>query len=227
MGSRVRSTGQNFNKMKICLVIALAGAAYAAEVALDAPEQFIKDKNAKYSQIVPSEELEEVLKKPVDDFSLKADPTLLYGTYGYGLPDSSIYGGYGGYIRHGGFGGQHYYGKRSADAYTYGAYALPTATAQVSPSASLTTLGLADPSIPALGGAYTGAGRYFANSAGSADEAAPAPAVVASPAIGYGYGYGQPYAYGATNIGQVQQGVQALDPVSNVDLSSGTYSYVY
>merc|ERR1712110_547620 len=105
----------------------------------------------------------------------------------------------------------------------------------------LTTLGLADPSIPALGGAYTGAGRYFANSAGyvpvahplirygkrSADEAAPAPAVVASPAIGYGYGYGQPYAYGATNIGQVQQGVQALDPVSNVDLSSGTYSYVY
>ena len=50
--------------------------------------------------------------------------------------------------------------------YTYGAYALPTATAQVSPSASLTTLGLADPSIPAVGGAYAGAGRYVANSAG-------------------------------------------------------------
>jgi len=46
------------------------------------------------------------------------------------------------------------------------AYALPTATAQVSPSASLTTLGLADPSIPAIGGAYAGAGRYVANSAG-------------------------------------------------------------
>merc|ERR1719297_37612 len=46
------------------------------------------------------------------------------------------------------------------------AYALPTATAQVSPSASLTTLGLADPSIPAVGGAYAGAGRYVANSAG-------------------------------------------------------------
>merc|ERR1711971_354690 len=45
-------------------------------------------------------------------------------------------------------------------------YALPTATAQVSPSASLTTLGLADPSIPAVGGAYAGAGRYVANSAG-------------------------------------------------------------
>merc|ERR1711982_136529 len=51
-------------------------------------------------------------------------------------------------------------------AYAPYTYALPTATAQVSPSASLTTLGLADPSIPAVGGAYAGAGRYVANSAG-------------------------------------------------------------
>merc|ERR1711976_520026 len=83
---------------------------------------------------------------------------------------------------------------------TYGAYALPTATAQVSPSASLTTLGLADPSIPAVGGSYAGAGRYVANSAGvvhvakrSAD-AEPEPEADAF----YGtYGYGLPYTYGA------------------------------
>merc|ERR1712107_348008 len=41
-----------------------------------------------------------------------------------------------------------------------------TGTAQVSPSASLTTVGLADASIPAVAGGYAGAGRYVANSAG-------------------------------------------------------------
>merc|ERR1712117_11039 len=95
--------------------------------------------------------------------------------------------------------------------YTYGAYALPTATAQVSPSASLTTLGLADPSIPAVGGAYAGAGRYVANSAGvvhvakrSAD-AEPKADADAYYLGGYGYGLGYArygyglggYAYGA------------------------------
>merc|ERR1712117_512739 len=46
--------------------------------------------------------------------------------------------------------------------------AAPVATgyAQVSPSASLTTVGLADASIPAVAGGYAGAGRYVANSAG-------------------------------------------------------------
>merc|ERR1712203_408180 len=51
----------------------------------------------------------------------------------------------------------------------YPAYALPyTASgyASVSPSASLTTLGAAPAAIPAVGGAYAGAGRYVANSAG-------------------------------------------------------------
>merc|ERR1711902_314335 len=51
-------------------------------------------------------------------------------------------------------------------AYAPYTYALPTATAQVSPSASLTTLGLADTSIPAVTGGYASAGRYVANSAG-------------------------------------------------------------
>merc|ERR1712060_649747 len=36
--------------------------------------------------------------------------------------------------------------------------------AQVSPSASLSTVGIAPAAIPAVGGAYAGAGRYVANS---------------------------------------------------------------
>merc|ERR1711894_769529 len=75
--------------------------------------------------------------------------------------------------------------------YTYGAYALPTATAQVSPSASLTTLGLADPSIPAVGGAYAGAGRYVANSAGVVHVAKrEAEAEPEADALYGAYGYG-------------------------------------
>merc|ERR1712200_363190 len=38
---------------------------------------------------------------------------------------------------------------------------------QVSPSASLTTTGLAPAAVPAIGGLYAGAGRYVANSAGT------------------------------------------------------------
>merc|ERR1739842_232202 len=86
--------------------------------------------------------------------------------------------------------------------YTYGAYALPTATAQVSPSASLTTLGLADPSIPAVGGAYAGAGRYVANSAGVvhvAKRSADAEPEAEADAFYGTYGYGLPYSYGAYN----------------------------
>merc|ERR1711902_136755 len=83
-------------------------------------------------------------------------------------------------------------------AYVPYTYALPTATAQVSPSASLTTLGLADASIPAVTGGYAGAGRYVANSAGvihvakrSADAEPEADAFYGA------YGYGLPYTYGA------------------------------
>merc|ERR1712088_122854 len=74
--------------------------------------------------------------------------------YGYGLPYA--YGAY------------PYTGYAGYAGYPYAAYAAPvaTATAQVSPSSSLTTLGLADASIPAVAGGYAGAGRYVANSAG-------------------------------------------------------------
>merc|ERR1712088_845357 len=90
--------------------------------------------------------------------------------YGYGLPYA--YGAYP-YTGYAGYAGYPYaYGAYGAYAgyagYPYAAYAAPvaTATAQVSPSASLATLGLADASIPAVAGGYAGAGRYVANSAG-------------------------------------------------------------
>merc|ERR1712025_335018 len=51
-------------------------------------------------------------------------------------------------------------------AYHHVAAPVATGYAQVSPSASLTTVGLADASIPAVAGVYAGAGRYVANSAG-------------------------------------------------------------
>ena len=84
-------------------------------------------------------------------------------------------------------------------------YALPYAAgyASVSPSASLTTLGAAPAAIPAVGGAYAGAGRYVANSAGvvhvAKREAEADPYVLGYggyPGYGYaglgyaGYGYG-------------------------------------
>merc|ERR1712157_9178 len=44
----------------------------------------------------------------------KADPALLYGAYGYGLPYAGVYGGYRTYGAYPYAG--YYYGKRSADA---------------------------------------------------------------------------------------------------------------
>merc|ERR1712053_41192 len=92
----------------------------------------------------------------------EADAALVYAGYGYPY----AYGAYSAYA-----GYPYAYG---AYPYNYGyagyqyAYAAPvaTGTAQVSPSASLTTVGLADASIPAIAGGYAGAGRYVANSAG-------------------------------------------------------------
>merc|ERR1711972_457233 len=98
-----------------------------------------------------------------------------------------------------------------------GSVAAPVATgySQVSPSASLTTVGLADASIPAVAGGYAGAGRYVANSAGvvhvakrEAEAEAEADADAFYGVYGYSgypyattygaYGaYGYPYAYGA------------------------------
>merc|ERR1711931_61693 len=111
--------------------------------------------------------------------SAEADPYLL-GYHGLG------YTGYPGYAGYG--------------------YALPYAAAgyaSVSPSASLTTLGAAPAAVPAVGGAYAGAGRYVANSAGvvhvAKREAEADPYVLGYggyPGYGYahlgyaGYGYG-------------------------------------
>merc|ERR1712079_719943 len=107
----------------------------------------------------------------------EADADAFYGPYGYGL----------GYAAYG------------AHPYTYGyagypyAYAAPSAYSQVSPSASLTTVGLADASIPA------GAGRYVANSAGVVHVAKREAEAEADADAFYGaYGYGLPYStYGA------------------------------
>jgi len=92
------------------------------------------------------------------------------------------------------------------------AVAAPVATgyAQVSPSASLSTLGLANAAVPAVAGGYAGAGRYVANSAGvvhvakrSADAEADADAFYGYAGYPYAYGHlgyagyaGYPYAYG-------------------------------
>merc|ERR1712183_478001 len=127
--------------------------------------------------------------------SAEADPYLLgYGAGYHGLG----YAGYGGlgYAGYSGYGGLGYAG-----------YAAPYAAgyASVSPSASLTTLGLAPAAVPAVGGAYAGAGRYVANSAGvvhvAKREAEADPYV-----LGYGgypgYGYaGLGYGYGYAGYG--------------------------
>merc|ERR1711878_210466 len=111
----------------------------------------------------------------------EADADAFYGPYGYGL-------GYAAYGAHG---------------YTYGyagypyAYAAPSAYAQVSPSAPLTTVGLADASIPAVAGGYAGAGRYVANSAGVVHVAKREAEAEAEADADAFYGYGLPYAYGA------------------------------
>merc|ERR1711990_750609 len=99
----------------------------------------------------------------------EAEADAYYG-YGYGLG-----GYYSGYRTYGlGYGhGVYGYGKREAEPY-YGVYSAHHAVApvvssyaQVSPSASLSTVGIAPAAIPAVGGAYAGAGRYVANSAGT------------------------------------------------------------
>merc|ERR1712010_353 len=123
----------------------------------------------------------------------EADADAYYG-YGYGL--GGYYGGYRSYglgYGHGLYYGKReaeaepYYGVYSAHhavapvvSYAHHAVAAPVVShavhavapvvssyAQVSPSASLSTVGIAPAAIPAVGGAYAGAGRYIANSAGT------------------------------------------------------------
>merc|ERR1712220_34770 len=109
--------------------------------------------------------------------------------------------------------GYHDLGYAGYPGYAGYGYALPYAAAayaSVSPSASLTTLGAAPAAIPAVGGAYAGAGRYVANSAGvvhvAKREAEADPYVLGYggyPGYGYaglgyaGYGYAGYGGYGS------------------------------
>merc|ERR1712158_344457 len=73
--------------------------------------------------------------------------------------------------------------------------------AQVPPSASLSTVGIAPAAIPAVGGAYAGAGRYVANSAGTvhvAKREAEADPYYYGGYYGHGLGY---RSYGGYGLG--------------------------
>ena len=79
----------------------------------------------------------------------EADPALLYGAYGYGLPYAGVYGGYRTYGAYGAYPYSYgYYGKRSADAepeadpallYTTSNVVSPLTTAYTHVAAPLTT----------------------------------------------------------------------------------------
>merc|ERR1712210_199626 len=80
--------------------------------------------------------------------------------------------------------------------------------AQVSPSASLSTVGYAPAAIPAVGGAYAGAGRYVANSAGVVHVAKREAEADPYYYGGYGgYGHGLGYrSYGGYGLGYGRAG---------------------
>merc|ERR1711910_143172 len=98
----------------------------------------------------------------------EADPYYAYGYHGLG------YAGYGGYgLGYAGYAGYPYAGLGYNYGLGYGHYAhavaapaVAAAYADVSPSNAVNIAGLAPAAIPAVGGAYAGAGRYCANSAG-------------------------------------------------------------
>merc|ERR1712096_583182 len=157
----------------------------------------------------------------------EADADAYYG-YGYGL--GGYYGGYRSYGLGYGHGVYHY-GKREAEpyygvysahhavapvvSYAHHAVAAPVVShavhavhtpvvssyAQVSPSASLSTVGIAPAAIPAVGGAYAGAGRYVANTAGTvhvAKREAEADPYYYGGYYGHGLGY---RSYGGYGLG--------------------------
>merc|ERR1739838_116896 len=140
--------------------------------------------------------------------SAEADPYLL-GYHGLGYASYPGYGGLG-YAGYAGYGGLGY-----AASYAAG-------YASVSPSASVNIAGLAPAAIPAVGGAYAGAGRYVANSAGvvhvAKREAEADPYV-----LGYGgypgYGYaGLGYAgYGYAGYGH--GGYGSYSPSAGVNIA--------
>merc|ERR1712168_763215 len=131
----------------------------------------------------------------------EADPYLL----GYGAGYAGL--GYAGYAGYGGLG--------------YAGYAAPYAAgyASVSPSASVNIAGLAPAAVPAVGGAYAGAGRYVANSAGVvhvAKREAEADAFYGAYGLGYaglGYGYAG-LGYAAPAVAAVAPVAAAVAPVA-------------
>merc|ERR1712010_154721 len=129
----------------------------------------------------------------------EADPALLYGTYGYGVPAYGAYGAYGAYnaYRPYSYGG-YYYGKRSAEA---------EPEAEADPALLYNAYGYGLPYAGAYGaygaygyghrtyGAYPYASAYYGKRSADAE-----PKAEADPALLYNaYGYGLPYAgaYGA------------------------------
>merc|ERR1712037_36653 len=127
----------------------------------------------------------------------EADPALLYGTYGYGVPAYGSYGAYNTYSAYRPYAyGGYYYGKRSAEA-----EAEPEAEANA--DAYYGYYGYARPyAYGAYGsgygyryGAYPYASTYYGKRSADAE-----PKAEADPALLYNaYGYGLPYAgaYGA------------------------------
>merc|ERR1712172_432309 len=104
--------------------------------------------------------------------------------------------------------------------------------ASVSPSASVNIAGLAPAAIPAVGGAYAGAGRYVANSAGVvhvAKREAEADAFYGAYGLGYaGLGYaGLGYAglgYGYAGLGYAAPAVAPIAAVAPVAASYANVS---
>merc|ERR1712226_472946 len=149
----------------------------------------------------------------------EADPYLL-GYRGYAGLGYARYGGlgYAGYAGYGvGYAGLGYAGLGHAAGY-----------ASVSPSASVNIAGVAPAAIPAVGGAYAGAGRYVANSAGvvhvAKREAEADPYVLGYSGLGYagyaglGYaGYGLGYAgLGYAGLGHAA-GYASVSPSASVN----------
>merc|ERR1712126_139750 len=132
--------------------------------------------------------------------SAEADPYYL-GGYGYGLGHAGL--GYAG-LGYAGLG----YGVHHATGY-----------ASVSPSASLNIAGLAPAAVPAIGGAYAGAGRYVANSAGTVHVAKREAEADAFYGAGYGLGYaGLGYA-GYAGLGHYAAGYGIATPSASVSIA--------
>merc|ERR1712150_131272 len=129
----------------------------------------------------------------------KADPALLYGAYGYGLPYASVYGGYRTYGAYGAYaGGYGYYGKRSADAEPEAA-----ADAEADPALLYGAYGYGLPysrvyrSYGAYPYGYRTYGAYpYAYYGKRSADAEPEADAEADPALLYGAYGAYPYSYG-------------------------------